>query len=121
MADVMAGGKGPTVGQVLAKLRQDYRPDNNQLAAALQTSYTTYLNTERDQRELSFLMALRICRFYGLDIHEFISMIGEEELNRKDFAVLRAQERKEKKKAEALQARVIDIRSDKTAPGTTRR
>lgn len=120
MTEVIVGGKGHTVGQVLAKLRQEYRPDNNQLAAALQTSYTTYLNTEKDQRELSFLMALRICRFYGLDIHEFIAMIGNDELNRKDFAILRAQERRERKKAEALQARVIDISAGKTAPGTRR-
>ena len=120
MTDISLNGVNQTVGQVLAKLRQDYKPDNNALAAALQTSYTTYLKTERDQRELSFLMALRLCHFYGLDIHELISMIGEQELNRKDLSVLRAQEKRERKQAEASQAKVIDIKTDKAAPGSGR-
>ncbi|MEJ7740595.1 MAG: hypothetical protein WKF97_24525 [Chitinophagaceae bacterium] len=49
------------------------------LAQALQMSYTTYLKTERDQRELSFLMTLRICQFYKIDLHEFVSMLSDEE------------------------------------------
>lgn len=120
MTDTSSGSVNHTVGQVLARLRQDYKPDNNDLAAALQTSYTTYLKTERDQRELSFLMALRLCHFYGLDIHELISMVGEQELNRKDFSVLRAQEKRDRKQAEALQAKVIDIKTDKAAPRSSR-
>lgn len=120
MTDSSSSDVNYTVGQVLAKLRQDYKPDNNELATALQTSYTTYLKTERDQRELSFLMALRLCHFYGLDIHELISMIGEQELSRKDFSVLRAQEKRDRKRAEALQAKVIDIKTDKVAPLTGR-
>ena len=56
-----------SLAQLLARLRQVYQPDSKALAEALHTSYTTYLKTERGRRELSFLMALRICQFYKLD------------------------------------------------------
>ncbi|MES2776814.1 MAG: hypothetical protein V4722_21730 [Bacteroidota bacterium] len=88
-----------TLAQLLAKLRRIYQADSKALAEALQTSYTTYLNTERGKRELSFLMALRLCQFYKLDLHEFISMLSEEELGRDDLAVIKDRQKKEKKKA----------------------
>lgn len=98
-----------TVGQVLARLREDRRPSNPELYKALQTSSSTYLKIERDQRDLSFLMALRLCQFYGLDLHEFISMLSDAELSRQDFSVSKALEKRERKKAEAAMAKVIDI------------
>ena len=101
-----------SVGQLLARLRQTYKPDNKVLAEALQTSYTTYLNTERGKRELSFLMALRICQFYKVDLHEFISMLSDEELRRNDLSIIKAQQQRERKKAEALKAKVIDIKTE---------
>jgi transcriptional regulator with XRE-family HTH domain len=101
-----------TVAQLLARLRRSYQPDSKALAEALRVSYTTYLNTERGERELSFLMALRICQFYKLDLHDFISMLSAEELDRSDFSVIKAQEKRERKKAEALKAKVIDIKTE---------
>jgi transcriptional regulator with XRE-family HTH domain len=90
-----------TLGELLARLRHLHQPDHKVLAEALQTSHTTYLKIERGQRELSFLMALRICQFYQLDLHEFISMLSDEELGRNDFSVMKAIEKRERKKAEA--------------------
>ena len=101
-----------TLGQVLARLRQVHQPDNKALAQALQMSYTTYLKTERDQRELSFLMALRICQFYKIDLHEFISMLSDEELGRDELSISKAQYKRERKKAELLKAKVIDIKTE---------
>jgi transcriptional regulator with XRE-family HTH domain len=105
-----------TLGQLLARLRQIYQPDHKALAEALQTSYTTYLKTERGKRELSFLMALRLCKFYKLDLHEFISMLSDEELGRNDLSVIKAQEKRERKKAEAKKAKVIDIKTEQAVP-----
>ncbi|MGZ3890617.1 MAG: helix-turn-helix domain-containing protein [Mucilaginibacter sp.] len=105
-----------SVGQVLARLRQVHQPDHKDLAEALHISYTTYLKIERDQRDLSFLMALRICRFYQLDLHEFISMLSEAELERHDRSIIRDQEKRERKKAEALKARVIDMKTKQAVP-----
>lgn len=102
-----------SVGQLLARLRQIHQPDHKALAEAVHASYTTYLNTERGERELSFLMALRLCQFYKLDLYEFISMLSDEELARNDFSVIKAQEKRERKKAEALKAKVIDIKTEK--------
>lgn len=105
-----------TVGDVLAWLRATRNPDKAELAKAVGMSYTSYLKTERDQRELSFLMALRICRFYQLDIHEFVSMLGDQELQRADRSIIKQQEKIERKKAEALRATVIDISTSKVVP-----
>ena len=100
-----------TLGQLLAHLRQMYQPDHKALAEAIQMSYTTYLKTERGNRELSFLMALRLCKFYKLDLHEFISCLSDEELGRNDLSVTRVQQQRERKKAEAKKAKVIDIKT----------
>ena len=98
-----------TVGQVLARLMEQYKPNKPELYKALKTSNSTYLKIERDQRDLSLVMALRVCRFYRLDLHEFISMLSDEELSRQDFSVSKALEKRERKKAEAALAKVIDI------------
>lgn len=109
-----------TVGQALAKLRAIYQPDNNVLSKALHTSYNTYLKTERDQRELSFLMALKICKFYKIDIHDFVVMLSDDELDRRDKSVIKAQEKRDRKKAEeekAKQVKVVDLATGKVKQG----
>lgn len=99
-----------TIGGALAHLRQVHQPDQKMLAQALQMSHTTYLKVERDQREMSFLMALRICQFYKIDLHEFVAMLSDEELDRTEISITKAQEKTERKKAEQLEAKVIDIK-----------
>ena len=101
-----------TIGEVLARLRQIHQPDHKVLSQALQMSYTTYLKTERDQRELSFLMALRICQFYKLDIHDFVCMLSDQELARTELSIAKALQKRERKKAELLKAKVIDIKTE---------
>lgn len=54
-------------------------------------------------------MALRLCQFYQVDIHEFISMLGDSELKRTDRSVIAAKEKRDRKKAEKPTATVIDI------------
>lgn len=102
-----------TTGQVLAHLREQHQPDKKALAQALQMSYTTYLKTERDQRELSFLMTLRICQFYKIDLHDFAAMLSNKELGRQELSVSKALESRERKKAELLKAKVIDMQTQK--------
>jgi len=101
-----------TLGQLLARLRHIYQPDQKALADVLQMSYTTYLKTERGQRELSFLMALRVCQFYKMDLHEFVSMLSNEELGRNELSIIKALEKRERKKGEVLKAKVIDIKTE---------
>ena len=101
-----------TIAEVLERLRQIHQPEPKALARALQMSYTTYLKTERGHRELSFLMALRICQFYKIDLHEFISMLSDEELRRSELSISKAVEKRERKKAELLKAKVIDIQTE---------
>ncbi|MEO6670121.1 MAG: helix-turn-helix transcriptional regulator [Ferruginibacter sp.] len=96
------------------------QPDLKLFADALQISHNSYRNIERGERELSFLMTLRICRFYHLDLHEFISMISDEELNRADLSVIKAKGKIERKKAEASKAKIIDIKTEALVPGASR-
>jgi hypothetical protein len=108
-------GSKLTLGQVLARLRRSC-PLCSDLYKALNTSAATYLKVERGERELSFLMALRICEFYKLDLHEFISMLSDEELGRQDYSVIRVQQQRERKKMEAAKAKVIDIKTEEVVP-----
>ena len=101
-----------TLGQILARLRHIHQPEQKVLAQTLQMSYTTYLKIERDQRELSFLMALRICQFYKMDLHEFVSMLSDQELQRSELSISKALEKRQIKQAERLKAKVIDIKTE---------
>lgn len=105
-----------TLGQLLAHLRHIHQPDHRALAGALQMSHTTYLKTERGQRELSFLMALRLCQFYKMDLHEFISKLSDEELARNELSIIKALEKRERKKAQASTAKVVDMKTQRVVP-----
>jgi len=95
-----------TVGGLLARLREVYRPGSADLCRALNTTSSTYLKIERDQRDLSFLMAVRLCAFYHLDIDEFIAMLSDEELARKDLSGIKALRQRARKKEEAARAKM---------------
>lgn len=114
--DISISGSKQTIGQLLFQLRMKHPGCSVELYKALRTTSSTYLKVERDERELSFLMALRVCQFYKLDLHEFISMLSDQELDRQDFSVIRVQQQREKKKAEAAKARVIDIKTNEVIP-----
>jgi hypothetical protein len=43
-------------------------------------------------------------------------MLSDEELDRPDYAVIRANEQRERKKAEASKAKVIDLQTQKAMP-----
>jgi len=57
-------------------------------------------------------MALRICQFYKIDLHEFVSMLSDEELDRSELSISRALEKRERKKAERVKAKVIDMKTE---------
>jgi transcriptional regulator with XRE-family HTH domain len=109
-------GKKFTIADLLGRLRNTIPGNSRELYKALQTSSSTYLKVERGERELSFLMALRICAFYKLDLHEFISMLSDEELSRQDYSVIQAMLKRERKKAEEAKAKIIDIKDKKPVP-----
>ena len=57
---------------------------------------------------MSLLMALRVCEFYRLGLHEFMSLLSDEELGRQDYSVIKAKEKIERRKARAA-TKVIDL------------
>lgn len=98
-----------TIAELLTRLRSMHQPAPKGLSRALGMSYTTYLKTERGQRELSFLMALKICKLYKMDIHDFISQLSDAELERSELSIQKQYQKIEKKKASLLQAKVVDL------------
>lgn len=80
-----------TVGQAMARLKQKNQVSRKEeLAFALKTSTSTYLKIERDQRNLSLIMAVRLCEFYDIEINDFIAMLADHELERADIPSLKA-------------------------------
>jgi hypothetical protein len=113
-----------TIGQMLAWLKMVFRPNLPELYSALQMSNATYLKVERQEREMSFLMALRICKFYNLDLHQLIAMLSDEELARLEFSVSDAQAKrirwKAEKQAAGKEAKIVDMSKSKGMDGAKR-
>ncbi len=99
--------KKTTIGEVLFALRAHHHLGSGAVDKDLHTTSSTYLKVERDQRELSFLMTLRACQFYQLDLHEFISLLSEYELNRQDFSFIRAHQQRERRKQRLHRQRLL--------------
>jgi transcriptional regulator with XRE-family HTH domain len=78
-----------TVGETLSYLRTVFLPRSKDLYAALNTTPSTYLKVERGKRELSLIMAVRLCRFYGLELEEFLGLLAPSELERKDLSSIK--------------------------------
>lgn len=78
-----------TIGETLSYLRAVYLPVSKDLYAALNTTPSTYLKVERGKRELSLIMAVRLCRFYGLEMEEFIGLLTQAELERKELSSIK--------------------------------
>jgi transcriptional regulator with XRE-family HTH domain len=114
--DISTLGSGLTVGELLLKLRRSYGGHCDDIYRAIRTSSATYRKIERGERELSFLMALRLCDFFRLDLHEFISLLSDEELNRQDSSTIRALERMEKRKKEQKAVKIVGIASRSVDP-----
>lgn len=99
MTDVNVPDK-VTVGQALKRLRDSYDLHLKDVAAFLKTNHTSYRNIERDQRELSFIMAIRLCEFYNIGLNELVGMLREDELDRKELSSLKYFAKMEKRKKE---------------------
>lgn len=87
-----------TVGQALHYLRRNNSIELQELARILKISHSTYRKIERDQRDLSFIMALRVCQYFDMDIHQFISLLADHELERPDLSSIKDQIRKDNKR-----------------------
>lgn len=64
-------------------------------------------------------MALKICKFYKIDVHDFVVMLSDDELDRRDQSVIKVQEKRDRKKAEeekAKQIKVVDLATGKVKP-----
>lgn len=83
-----------TIGNALKALRTERGLSATEASDGAGTTVSTYLKIERDQREVSFIMMVRLCRFYSLDIYDFLDKIDSYELERPDLSVIRVLEKR---------------------------
>jgi transcriptional regulator with XRE-family HTH domain len=88
-----------SVGQVLARIRESFGLNKQTVGQTMGMSGTTYQKIECDERELSFIMALRLCRFYQMDIHQLVALIDDDELERRDLSIIRMEAKRAQKAA----------------------
>lgn len=86
-----------TIGQTLLKLREEAGVSGNKIAKAANISVTTYYKIERGNRDVSFIVLFRICRFYEISLQEFADIINPLELERKEISSLRAIKKREER------------------------
>ncbi len=78
-----------TIGQTLKKLKEFGGYSSSEVSGAINTTTSTYLKVARDQREASFILMYRLCRFYEISRHEFADLVSASELERNDLSTLR--------------------------------
>lgn len=87
-----------TIGQAIDYLiiqNEFYRKD---VAEAMKINSGTLTKIIRDEKELSFLMAVRLLEKLDLSIDEFLSMLSKEEINRKDLSTIKWQQKNKERK-----------------------
>ena len=86
-----------TIGQTLQNLRESRRFSGNTLAKAANLSVGTYFDIERNHREASFIVIVRICRFYKISLQSLIEMIDPMEFERRELSSIRMREKRNAK------------------------
>ena len=99
-----------TIGQVLETLRKRHGLRMTDLAEVLNVSPHLLSKISRDQKELSFLMALRLLKRFDLSVEDFAAMLSEKELNRTDLSTIRYFEKQELREARFKQVKPIEAR-----------
>lgn len=87
-----------TIGQAVDYLiiqNELYRKD---VAEVMNINSGTLTKIIRDEKELSFLMAIRMLEKFGLSVDEFLSFLSKEELSRKELSTLKWQEKNKNRK-----------------------
>ena len=86
-----------TIGETLLKLREEAGASGNEVAKAANIAVSTYYKIERGNRDVSFIVMFRICRFYEISLQEFADIISPHELERKEISSLRALKKREER------------------------
>lgn len=99
----------PTLGQTLQQLRESHGLSRNMVAKGISLPNGMYVNIECGQREASFIVIFRICRFYEISLQEFADIVDPRELERPELSSIRF---KEKREAKALRQLLGETNSE---------
>lgn len=72
------------------------------VAEAMNINSGTLTKIIRNEKELSFLGAVRMLEHFGLSVDEFMSMLSDNEINRKELSTLIWLEKNKKKQLDKL-------------------
>ena len=78
-----------TIGQAIDFLLVQHELYRKDVAEVMKISSGALTKIIRDEKELSFLMALRMLEKLGLSVDEFLSLLSKEELARKELSTLK--------------------------------
>jgi plasmid maintenance system antidote protein VapI len=84
----MVGNK-LSVGQAIDLLIRKHGLHRQDIAPVLHTHGGTITKIIRDEKELSFIMAIKLCKHLDIDLNEFAAMISDDEIERKEITSLR--------------------------------
>jgi plasmid maintenance system antidote protein VapI len=106
-----------TTGQAVNYLRQRQGLRMADLAEVLNIRVHLLSKVCRDQKELSFLMALRLLKRFDLSVEDFVSMLSEQELNRTDLTTIRYLEKEELRWARSIKLPPLRPKDVELLPG----
>jgi len=95
------------IGETLEQLRYERGYSGATVSKAIGISNPTYLKVERGEREASFIMIFRICRFYEMSLQEFADILNPSELERAELSSIKFME---KRNAKALALLSVQLR-----------
>jgi plasmid maintenance system antidote protein VapI len=80
-----------TIGQAIDYLIIQHELYRKDIAEVMKINSGTLTRIIRDEKELSFLAAVRMLQHFGLSMDEFMSLLSNEEMNRKELSTLKWQ------------------------------
>ncbi|WP_276088918.1 hypothetical protein [Pedobacter sp. JY14-1] len=106
-----------TVSGALIALMQRYNLNKNELAEVLKVSSHSMRAIFKEEKELSFLMGLRLLKHFGLSADEFAGLLSEKEFGREELSVIRYWEKLELRRAYETPGQPLTAQSIRMLPG----
>ncbi|HWW42132.1 helix-turn-helix transcriptional regulator [Pedobacter sp.] len=96
-----------TIGEAIDYLIQQNGQYRKDIAEVLKISGSTLTDIIRNEKELSFLMGMRLLEHFELSVDEFLSLLSKEEIDRKALSSIKFFEKKKRKEERLEETNVL--------------
>ena len=96
-----------TIGEAIDYLIQQNGQYRKDMAEVLKISGGTLTDIIRNEKELSFLMGVRLLEHFELSVDEFLSLLSKEEIDRKALSSIKFFEKKKRKEERVGEANAL--------------